>query len=60
MVGSEVNITNASKFYVLGSDPYPDLIQPRVIFTVRGDATVSGENTKFDIQSTVVQRTPDR
>lgn len=60
MVGSEVNITSASKFYVVGSAPYPDIVQPRVIFTVRGDATVTGENTKFDIQSTVVQRTPDR
>lgn len=61
MVGSEVNISSASKFYVYGSAPFgTDNIQPRVIFTVRGDATVSGENTRFDIQSSVVQRTPDR
>lgn len=64
MVGAEVVMANsgndASKFIVAGTAPYGDTIQPRAMFIVRGNATVSGETTNFDIQTTVVQRTPDR
>ncbi len=64
MVGTEVVLPSSgepSKFIVVGAGAFGvDNIQPRAVFVVRGNATVSGENTKFDIQTTVVQRTPDR
>lgn len=59
MTAPEINITNG-KFYLVGTAPYPNLVQPRVIVVLQGDATIAGNQSTFNIQTTVVQRTPDR
>jgi prepilin-type N-terminal cleavage/methylation domain-containing protein len=55
----EVNITNFS-FYVLGANN-TDNIQPQVLILMDGVAGITGSKTetKFNIQTSVTQRTPD-
>lgn len=59
MTAPEINITQG-RFYLFGTAPFPNGVQPRVVMVIRGTATVAGDQTAFDIQTTVVQRTPDR
>lgn len=48
------------KFYVVGSAPGPDTVQPKVVMTVRGYASISERTrTDFDLQTTITQRLPD-
>lgn len=61
MTASEINITRA-RFFLLGNLPFSssEYLQPRVIMIIQGEASVGGKLSKFNIQTTVAQRTPDR
>lgn len=55
----EVIIENL-QFFVVGSEPLPDTIQPKVVMIVRGYAEITERSrTEFDLQTTIAQRLPD-
>ena len=57
MTAPEVTITHFA-FYVIGSSR-SDHVQPRVLITIQGQATVPGGTVNFTVQSGVVQRLLD-
>lgn len=55
----EITITDF-KFYVSGSNPSPDITQPRVTMTVAGETGLTIKTkSKFNIQTTISQRLLD-
>ncbi len=60
LTAPEVNISDF-QFLVTGTDTFAsgDSVQPRVVISIRGTAAVSGSETEFRIQSSVVQRLID-
>lgn len=55
----EVHIESL-KFYVIGTGVSPDdVIQPKVVITIKGYAGVAGTRSDFNIQTTVSQRSID-
>ncbi|MFA7192021.1 MAG: type II secretion system protein [Candidatus Paceibacterota bacterium] len=55
MTSSNVKIENL-KFYVTGSDPILDQIQPSVYISMKGSVSVGSEKTEFALQTFVSQR----
>ncbi len=62
MTGSEITVDSVDpSFYLFGTPPYGvDNLQPRMVMVIQGNAVVNGEQSAFNIQTSVVQRTPDR
>lgn len=63
MTAPEVVITSA-RFYLTGTASWTSSgadteVQPRAVMIIQGTATIAGEQTAFNIQTSVVQRTPD-
>lgn len=59
MTSSEVNLdTTISKFFVVGAAP-GESIQPKAIIIIKGTANAGDQATTFNLQTSVVQRTPD-
>ncbi|MBP6931730.1 MAG: type II secretion system protein [Candidatus Pacebacteria bacterium] len=55
MTSSNVKIENL-QFYVTGSDPILDQIQPSVYISMKGSVSVGSEKTEFALQTFVSQR----
>jgi prepilin-type N-terminal cleavage/methylation domain-containing protein len=59
ITASEVVIEDL-QFYVVGSAPGPDTIQPKVVMTIQGYADITPRTrTEFNLQTTIAQRLPD-
>ncbi len=59
ITASEVIVENLM-FYVVGSEPSPDTVQPKVVMIVQGHANVTERSrSEFNIQTTIAQRLPD-
>ncbi len=55
----EINITDLT-FYVIGADPFPDILQPKSLIKVQGYAGSRTSQTSIFLQTVVSQRALDR